>query len=56
MVLTGAKDEALLKMTRNIPGIVTKVAPDVSVMDLINNQGVVVSKAGIEELTKNLTK
>lgn len=56
MVLTGTKDEAVLRMTNNIPSLITRVAPEVNVMDLVNKQAVIVSKAGIEELTKSLSK
>lgn len=55
VVLTGKKDEQVIRMTRNIPGLTTRVAADVNVMDLINNQAVILSKAGVEEVTKILS-
>lgn len=55
VVLTGKKDETVMRMTRNIPGLVTRVAADVNVMDLVNNQAVIVSRAGVEEITKILS-
>lgn len=55
VVLTGKKDEGVMRMTRNIPGIVTRVAADVNVMDLVNNQAVIVSKSGVEEIVKILS-
>ncbi len=55
VVLTGKKDEQVIRMTQNIPGLTTRVATDVSVMDLINHQAVILSKAGVEEVTKILS-
>lgn len=55
VVLTGKKDDQVLRMTKNIPGVVTRVASDVNVMDLVNNQAVILSKAGAEEVVKTLS-
>jgi large subunit ribosomal protein L4 len=54
VVLTGKKDDQVMRMTQNIPGVVTRVATDVNVMDLVNNQAVILSKAGVEEVTRIL--
>lgn len=56
VVLTGKKDDGVMRMTHNIPGILTRVAQDVSVMDLVQHQGVIVSKSGVEALTNILSK
>lgn len=55
VILTGKKDDQVIRMTQNVPGLVTRVAADVSVMDLVNNQGVIVSKSGVEEIAKILS-
>lgn len=55
VILTGKKDEQVLRMTRNVPGIITRVAADINVMDLVNMQGVIVSKTGIEEIVRTLS-
>ena len=56
LVLTPGKDEKIVRMTKNLKKIKTLRAEDVTVMDLVNIQGVIASKASVEQLEKNFSK
>lgn len=52
LVLTPGKQEAVLKMTNNIPKVETVRAEDVNVMELMNKQAVITSIEGVKALEK----
>lgn len=56
LVLTPGKDDKIIRMTQNLKKIIALRVEDVTVMDLVNIQGVIVSKAGVEKLEKNFNK
>jgi len=56
IVLTDGKDNKVLKMTNNLQQIKTVRAEDVNLMDLLNNQGVIITKEGVNKLEENLSK
>ena len=56
LVLADNGDKKLVKIARNIPKITVEPARNANVMDLVNKQAVIVSKAGIGEIEKILTK
>jgi large subunit ribosomal protein L4 len=56
LVLTPAKDVKVMRMTKNINAIKTLRAPDVTVMDLMNWQGVIASKEAMKKIEEGLTK
>jgi len=56
LVLTGEMDPAIVRMTKNIPGVDAQIAPQVNVMELVNKQAVIISKEGLDILQKILQK
>ena len=56
MVLTGGKDEKVLRMTKNISKVATMRAEDVNVMGLLNKEAVVVGKEALKQLESQLEK
>lgn len=50
LVLTPGKNEAVMRMTRNLSAVQTSRIADVNVMDILSNAVVLVSKAGVEAL------
>lgn len=53
--LMSEKSEQLIKAARNLVRIDLKMAKDISVKDLLNHQYIVITKKGVEILTKRLT-
>ena len=47
VVITPAKDEVIIKSARNIPGVLTTVADNLSVYDLLNAKNLVIDKAAL---------
>jgi len=56
LILTGEGDGAAYLMSRNLKKIESIPARDVSVMSVLNKQAVIMSKAGVNELEKVLSK
>lgn len=56
LVLTPGKNEAVIRMTKNIKSIKTTRAEDANVMDLLSKAGVIISKAGVKSLEGRLSK
>lgn len=56
LVLTEGKDEAVLRITKNIKQVKTVRAEDVNVMDLLNRGAVITTPGGVNKLTEILTK
>jgi len=56
LVLTGAGDKNIYRMTKNIKKIKTMKAIDVNVMEVLSKQGVVMTKEAVAEIEKNLNK
>ena len=56
LVLTAGKDEAVLRITKNIKQVKTVRAEDVNVMDLLNRGAVITTPGGINKLTEILNK
>jgi len=56
LVLTAGKDEAILRITKNVPKIQTMRAEDVSVADLLNKQAIITSLDGIKKIEQTLAK
>ncbi len=56
LVLTDGKDAKVMKMTQNLSKIETVRADDVSVVDVLNKQGVLASVAAIKKLEARLSK
>jgi large subunit ribosomal protein L4 len=54
LVLTPQKDEQLVRMARNLSKVKTEIAQNVSVMDLLSQQAVIISKEAIMALEKLL--
>lgn len=54
LILTVGKDENLLRMTGNIQAVQTKRAEDISVMDLVNNGAVIITKEGVKKIEEVL--
>ncbi|MCX6779570.1 MAG: 50S ribosomal protein L4 [Candidatus Magasanikbacteria bacterium] len=50
LVLTGAKDEAVLRMTQNLKSVKTLRAGDANVMDLLKKGVILTSKDGVKKL------
>ncbi len=56
LLLNDESNKNLLKMSKNIQKVNTIRAKDVSILDLLNKQAVVVSKKGLEQLNEILVK
>jgi len=56
LVVTAEKDEMVLRMTRNLPGVRTTRAADLNVTDLLSRQVMVADKAAIAKATDVLKK
>ena len=54
LFLTMGKDEQLTRMSRNLKTIETKRAEDVNAADILKRNKIVISKEGLEKLTKIL--
>ena len=54
LVLTAEKDEKIIRMTGNLPGIDAVRVMDANVYSLLNYGAVIVSKEAVEKLEKNL--
>ena len=50
LVLTGAKDESVLRMTKNLKNIKTLRAADANVMDVLKKGAILTSKEGVKKL------
>ena len=56
LLLNDESNKNLLKMSKNIQKVNTIRAKDVSILDLLNKQAVIVSKKGLEQLNEILVK
>lgn len=56
LVVSASADSNMMKVSRNIPRVTTQVATDLSVMDLLNNQCLVMTKEAVEKLAATLQK
>jgi len=54
LLLTAGSNEQIVRMSRNIKTIETKRAEDVNVVDILKKGKIIISKDGIEKLTKIL--
>ena len=50
------KDEKFVKAAHNVTKVDLKMAKDVSVKDLLNHQYIIVTKKGIEQIEKRLSR
>ncbi len=56
LVVTAQKDEKVLGMTKNLHNVDTVVATDLTVKDIINKQGLIISKEAVNKIEEILTK
>jgi large subunit ribosomal protein L4 len=56
LVVSASADAGLMKVSRNIPRVTTQVATDLSVMDLLNTQALIMTKEAVEKLAATLQK
>jgi ribosomal protein L4 len=56
LILTGEGDGQVYRMIRNLKKIESIPARDASVVSILNKQAIIISKAGISELEKTLSK
>ena len=56
LLLNDESNKNLLKMSKNIQKINTVRAKDVSILDLLNKEAVIISKKGLEQLNEILVK
>lgn len=56
LVLTGADEKNVYRMTKNIQKIKTMRAIDANVMEILSKQALVMSKEAVQEIEKNLSK
>ncbi len=56
LIVSAANDEALIKISRNVPRVKNQVATDLSVMDLLQSQAVVITKEAVEKIVATLQK
>lgn len=50
LVMTAGKDEAVMRMTRNLPKLATRRAQDANVMDLLKYEAILISQDGIKKM------
>jgi large subunit ribosomal protein L4 len=56
LIVSAGKDENLLKVSRNVPRVKNQIVTDLSVMDLVQSQAVVITKEAIEKIAATLKK
>lgn len=56
LVLTSGKDAQVLRITGNVPKVITMRAEDVTVVDLLNKQAVIATTAAIKKIEEVMAK
>jgi len=56
LVVTDGKSDSLMRMTKNLSRIETIRAEDLSVKDILNKQGIIISQEAVKKIEEMLTK